>query len=63
MVAGLMKLGRTAAVLDSGGEATDRGADIIICRIGCIAGSASWGEREPDVLLAKALPRWSIGRR
>jgi hypothetical protein len=26
--------------------------DIIICLIGCIAGSAAWGEREPGVLLA-----------
>jgi hypothetical protein len=51
----------SATVLHSGGEATDRGADVIICPIGCVAGSPAWSEHEPGVLLAEALPAGQLG--
>jgi hypothetical protein len=43
------------------GEAMNRGADILVCHIGSIAGSAAWCERQPGVLWRKLYRSGHLG--
>ena len=51
----------SSAVLDCGGEATDRGTDDIVEPVGSIAGAAAWRERESGVLLGKLYHAGQLG--